>query len=235
MRMLGALSVGSAVGNHVLTSCVTTQGGQIVCSSATGLGGAFFVFLLFWLAIIVVFILAYISIVTKAGYSGWWVLTGLIPLVGIVMFLIFAFSKWPIRRELEALRTQTRVVGGYNPAFAPPSWNPNQSAPWSRGGSYGGFQAPGPGPTTAPGSLPRGVVAPSPGAPSPQGATDDSPLPPFRAPTKTPEAETSAPKDAVSPPKEGAAPSGLPPAGWYPTADGRRRYWDGARWTNHFS
>lgn len=25
------------------------------------------------------------------------------------------------------------------------------------------------------------------------------------------------------------------PPGWYPTPDGRRRYWDGRQWTNHFT
>ena len=25
------------------------------------------------------------------------------------------------------------------------------------------------------------------------------------------------------------------PAGWYPQADGRQRYWDGTQWTEHFA
>jgi len=25
------------------------------------------------------------------------------------------------------------------------------------------------------------------------------------------------------------------PPGWYPTPDGRQRYWDGSQWTQHFS
>lgn len=32
-----------------------------------------------------------------------------------------------------------------------------------------------------------------------------------------------------------SAQTGAAPAGWYPTADGRRRYWDGAAWTDHFA
>jgi len=36
---------------------------------------------------------------------------------------------------------------------------------------------------------------------------------------------------------QGAVQPGLaggPPAGWYPTQDGRQRYWDGASWTDHY-
>lgn len=52
----------------------------------------------------IVFIIAYIKIITKAGYSGWWVLILLVPIVNIVMLLAFAYKEWPIRRELAELR-----------------------------------------------------------------------------------------------------------------------------------
>ncbi len=51
-----------------------------------------------------VFIIAYIKIITKAGYSGWWVLILLVPIANIVMLLIFAYKEWPIQRELAELR-----------------------------------------------------------------------------------------------------------------------------------
>lgn len=44
------------------------------------------------------------NIVKRAGYSPWLTLLGLIPLVNLVMFLVFAFSEWP------RLRAQKTVV-----------------------------------------------------------------------------------------------------------------------------
>ena len=35
-------------------------------------------------------------VVRKAGYSGWWVLLGFVPIVGLVMLWVFAFSRWPV-------------------------------------------------------------------------------------------------------------------------------------------
>jgi hypothetical protein len=35
-------------------------------------------------------------VIKKAGYSGWWVLLGLVPIVGLIMLWVFAFSRWPI-------------------------------------------------------------------------------------------------------------------------------------------
>jgi uncharacterized membrane protein YhaH (DUF805 family) len=35
-------------------------------------------------------------VLRKAGYSGWWVLLGFVPIVGLVMLWVFAFSRWPI-------------------------------------------------------------------------------------------------------------------------------------------
>ncbi|MCA5891922.1 DUF805 domain-containing protein [Isoptericola sp. NEAU-Y5] len=60
--------------------------------------------LVVYLAILVVFLVAYVRIIQKAGYSGWWVLVGLVPILNIVMFLVFAFARWPVLRERDALR-----------------------------------------------------------------------------------------------------------------------------------
>lgn len=53
---------------------------------------------------IVIAVLVYLVIIRKAGYSGWWVLTMLVPVLNMVMVLIFACSKWPVVRELEAAK-----------------------------------------------------------------------------------------------------------------------------------
>ena len=34
-------------------------------------------------------------IISNAGYSGWWVLVALVPLLNVIMFFVFAFSSWP--------------------------------------------------------------------------------------------------------------------------------------------
>ena len=39
------------------------------------------------------------SIVRKAGYSPWWVITGFLPVVNVVMVITFAFADWPILQE----------------------------------------------------------------------------------------------------------------------------------------
>lgn len=39
--------------------------------------------------------LLFIPAVRKAGFSAWWVLLSLVPVVGIVLLWLFAFAKWP--------------------------------------------------------------------------------------------------------------------------------------------
>jgi hypothetical protein len=80
-----------------------TQGGFDMDNSAlntTGVVIAVIAGIVIWL----VFIIAYIKIITKAGYSGWWVLILLVPIANIVMLLVFAYKEWPIQRELAELR-----------------------------------------------------------------------------------------------------------------------------------
>ena len=132
----------------------------IIASSTSALAGAAGVLVLVYAAIVVISIIAAVKVVTKAGYSGWWVLIAFVPVVGVVMTLVFAFSDWPVLREVRALRAQIASSSGYG-------WPPG----------YGG-----------------GAATPS-----------------------------------------GPAGPGMPPAGWYPTPDGRRRYWDGRAWTDHFA
>jgi uncharacterized membrane protein YhaH (DUF805 family) len=53
------------------------------------------VILLLPLAIIGVYFWMMVRILNKAGYSGWWSLLMLVPLVNIVMIWVFAFADWP--------------------------------------------------------------------------------------------------------------------------------------------
>jgi len=52
----------------------------------------------------VIFLVAYIKIISRAGYSGWWVLVMFVPILNIIMLLVFAYKEWPIQRELRELR-----------------------------------------------------------------------------------------------------------------------------------
>jgi uncharacterized membrane protein YhaH (DUF805 family) len=36
-----------------------------------------------------------VRILKKAGYSGWWSVLMVVPLVNIVMVWVFAFADWP--------------------------------------------------------------------------------------------------------------------------------------------
>ena len=74
-------------------------------STTTGLSTAGLTFaIIAGIAIWLIFVIAYIKIITKAGYSGWWILILLVPIVNVVMVLIFAYKEWPIQRELAELR-----------------------------------------------------------------------------------------------------------------------------------
>lgn len=58
--------------------------------------------ILFGLAVFVFYMYMAWKVVAKAGYSGAWSLTLLIPLVNIAMIYIFAFSKWPVLKNRAA-------------------------------------------------------------------------------------------------------------------------------------
>jgi hypothetical protein len=67
------------------------------------------VWLLVAVVVWLVWLLAAVRIVQKAGYSGWWVLVGLVPVLNAVMVLVFAFSRWPVREENAELRTRLGI------------------------------------------------------------------------------------------------------------------------------
>jgi uncharacterized membrane protein YhaH (DUF805 family) len=53
------------------------------------------VILILPLGILALFFWMMVRILHKAGYSGWWSLLMIIPLVNIVMVWVFAFANWP--------------------------------------------------------------------------------------------------------------------------------------------
>jgi len=66
------------------------------------LAGMFAFMWIFVCAAIVVTIVAYWRIASKAGYSGVLSLLMLVPLVNFILLLFFAFTEWPIERELQS-------------------------------------------------------------------------------------------------------------------------------------
>ncbi len=199
---------------HLALGCVTSATGQTVCNgTSTGFFAGLGAFLFVYLAILVLGILAAVKVVTKAGYSGWWVLITFVPLVGTVFVLVFAFSTWPVTREVQLLRAQLaehRGQGGY------------------RGAAGRG---------TGPGGSSHGVsdsAGPIPAAPE-NSPGEQAALPAFGA------FLAGGKLSVLTPPGESPSseppPTGLPSAGWYPNpgdALGQLRYWDGSTWTDQF-
>jgi len=66
--------------------------------SASMAAGAIFVVI--YLAIIILFIVGYWKIWSKAGFNGAWSLLMLVPLVNLGAFLYLAFADWPIHKKL---------------------------------------------------------------------------------------------------------------------------------------
>jgi hypothetical protein len=79
------------------------------------------VFLLVWVAAGAAIVVAAVKVANKAGYSGWWVLAMLVPIANVVVLLVFAFSEWPVVREVKALRAQAGAPSG---SWPPPAWPP---------------------------------------------------------------------------------------------------------------
>jgi len=55
--------------------------------------------LFMWLIMVVVIILPFWFIFSKAGYSGWLSLLMVVPIINIVTLYFLAFSTWPTQRE----------------------------------------------------------------------------------------------------------------------------------------
>ncbi len=88
--------------------------GVLVASLLAGLIGLIFAIIIYW------------RIFSKAGYSGARSLLMLIPVVNLIIIIMFAFSEWPIQRELN----QLRMMSGGRPGGFPPQYpQPGQYPP----------------------------------------------------------------------------------------------------------
>lgn len=145
--------------------------------------GVFIGFGVFYLALLVAVAWAYVNIVRRAGYSGWWVLIGLVPIVNVVMFMIFAFKEWPVQRELATLRA-IASHHGYAPG---PDGSFGSLGAYGQTGAYGqGVPTPGPGQGYGPPTGPGYAAPTGPGYAAPAG-------PGYGPPTGTPGSGFNAP------------------------------------------
>jgi hypothetical protein len=84
------------------------------------MGGRLIVTLgLIYLGFSVLGIGAAVSIVRKAGYSGWWVLAGFVPLANVVMVFAFAFADWPVLQDLRRTQRVHAAEPKGHPSFSP--------------------------------------------------------------------------------------------------------------------
>ena len=139
---------------------------MVILASVMGLDGAILVII--YLAIVVASIVGTAKIISKAGYSAWFVLLAFVPLVNLVMFFVFAFSDWPVRKELR------QYQGGYGSGpggYPAPSWAAQPHPGYGPGrpqfppsgwpAAPGGSPPPWPGGSVPP--APGGSVPPAPG------------------------------------------------------------------------
>src|SRR6266581_5634509 len=89
------------------------------------------------LAFIVLAVVIYWKIFSKAGYSGAMGLLMFVPIANIIVLLMLAFGEWPIYKELNYLRQQVARSQQY-----PPS--PQQFPSSPQYGQYGQPQQPHP-------------------------------------------------------------------------------------------
>lgn len=61
--------------------------------------GYFMVGGLFWFVVALFFLWLYSRILSRAGFSGWWALLSLVPILNLVMLWVFAFVDWPSQRR----------------------------------------------------------------------------------------------------------------------------------------
>ena len=45
--------------------------------------------------IVCAFVAIFGRILNRAGYSRWWLLTAIVPLLNLIMLWVFAFASWP--------------------------------------------------------------------------------------------------------------------------------------------
>ncbi len=71
---------------------------------------AIIIFAIIILAFLVLAIVVWCKIFSKTGYSWALGLLMFVPIANLIMFLVLAFSTWPIERELKALKQEVDKI-----------------------------------------------------------------------------------------------------------------------------
>ena len=118
--------------NPYNSSTLTAYGaGVALFSLVAGLIGIIFGIIIYW------------RIFAKAGYSGARSLLLFIPIVNLIIVIMFAFSEWPIERELNQLRQMSGGrPGGFPPQYPPQAPQYPQPGQYQQPGQYGQPQFP---------------------------------------------------------------------------------------------
>ncbi len=53
--------------------------------------------------LVLVFVIPFWQIIKKSGRAGVWALVAFVPLVNLILLYVFAFSEWPVQRQLREL------------------------------------------------------------------------------------------------------------------------------------
>lgn len=209
---LSSLKAAEAATHHFASgattgiSCLNSFGQPTSCPGAIS-GGALFTLIVMYLVAMAFLVLCYYRIFKRAGWSGWWAVTLLVPVVNLVVIGMFAFSKWPLEARLESTE-QAFLAETVGSGFTQ----------LSSGGKLQ-WEAVQP--------IPPGA-APGPGAARPGGAAADGVR---SARAAVPAGGGTGPVKPVTPAAAASGPG--TPAGWYPAkTPGFEQYWDGAKWTD---
>ena len=79
---------------------------------------------IFGMVVIIIAVVIYWRIFSKAGYNGAMGILMLVPIANIIVLCILAFGEWPIYKELKYLRQQAAQAQQY-PSY-PPAGTPQQ-------------------------------------------------------------------------------------------------------------
>ena len=101
----------------------------------TTLASSLWIMLGVTLVSLVITIIAWWTIFSKAGYNGALSLLFFIPIANLIIFLVFAFGKWPILREVEMLRQQVAALQHQQAQYSQPQRMPSspQYPPYQQG------------------------------------------------------------------------------------------------------
>lgn len=95
------------------------------------IGGSLITFLIGIGISLLITIIVWWVIFAKAGYPGALSILMIIPLVNLIVFLVFLFGDWPVRKELRALRQQVQQARASYPqaGFGQPGYQSGPNYP----------------------------------------------------------------------------------------------------------